>query len=163
MKDFIPHYTRAKVLAAEEWRGVGIELLGNVEGSGLTRYRFLLVARGLPGMPTFWVSSERSRLLRSGASHGFFLGLFRDGRHANLGQSRDWSDQRLFLLKAMMLLREAAGRPLAVWPLIPMEKDALMQLWAESGAAGLANPAREYLRHYDVGLPPMMSRRTDAG
>ncbi len=162
MRGITPHYKRAKVLAAEEWQGYTVELLGNIEAAGTVRYRFLLVVRGLHDGHMLWVSSERSRLLRSGASQGFFLGLFSDGRHFNLGQSKDWSDRRLFLLKAMTLAREALGRPVVLWPPLKMEKSALAELWSEGAAYGPGCAAREYLGHYDGGLPPMMSRRTGA-
>lgn len=158
MAGITPHYKAATVLDTEEWQGVTVELLGDIVAAGMVRYRFLLAVRAHADDRALWVASERSRLVRSGASHGFFLALFADGGHANLGQSKDWSDKRLFLLKAMTLVRETLSRPIALWSVTRMEKAALRELWDETTATRSKTRLREYLRSYDAALPPMMSR-----
>ncbi|MGE5522899.1 MAG: hypothetical protein ACM3SS_04220 [Rhodospirillaceae bacterium] len=161
MAGIVPHFQSHTVLESEEWRGVTVELLGDLVSAGLIRYRFLLTVGGLADGKQLFVSAERSRLLRVGASQGFFLGLFSDGGHANLGQSRDWSDRRLFLLKAMTLVREELRRPLATYQVTRMEKNALRELWAEWNATRSRPRLREYLKAYDAALPPMLSRRAE--
>lgn len=155
----VPHFQDSKVLDSEEWRGVTIELLGDLVASGMIRYRYLLRVQGLPEGRTLCVAAERSRLLRAGASQGFFLGLFVDGSHANLGPSRDWSDRRLFLLRAMTLVREQLGRTLATHEVTRLEKSALCELWREWTASRSKPRLREYLKAYDCALPPTLSRR----
>ena len=162
MAGIVPHFQQSTVLDHEEWRGATVELLGDIVSTGMVRYRFLLKVTALPEGAAIWVSAERSRLLRGGASHGFFLGLFTDRGHANLGQSRDWSDRRLFLLKAMTLVREELRRPLATHAVTRMEKSALCELWKEWSAARSRPRLREYLKAYDAALPPMLSRRSNA-
>jgi hypothetical protein len=157
-----PHYTAATPLESEEWQGVTLELMGDIAATGMVRYRFLLAVRGPADGQLLWVSAERSRLVRSGASHGFYLGLFAQGGHMNLGQSKDWSDKRLFLLKAMTLVREQLSRTVASWPVTRMEKEALRALWEESAGTRSKTRLREYLRTYDAALPPMQSRRPRA-
>lgn len=158
MAGIVPHFHESKVLDREEWRGVTVHLRSDLVASGMIRYRFLLSVEGLPDGSTLAVSAERSRLLRAGASQGFFLGLFTNGGHANLGPSRDWSDRRLFLLKAMTLVREELGRPLATFEVTRMEKAALCELWAEMSASRSKPRLREYLKAYDASLPPTLSR-----
>lgn len=153
-----PKFRGANVLEREAWAGVALELLGDIQAAGLVRYRYLLAATGTGDLPTCWVSSERSRLLLSGASQGFFLGLFARGSHVNLGPSRDWSDRRLFILKAMTLVRSELSRPLDLWPVTRMEKAALNDVWIEAQTKGPRSRLREYLKAYDVALPPMVSR-----
>lgn len=159
MAGMTPQFKAATVLDSEEWQGLTVELLGDIVCAGMVRYRFVLSVRGPAAGGALWITSERSRLVRSGASQGFFLGLFADGGHANLGQSKDWSDKRLFLLKAMTLVRERLSRPLALWPVTRMEKAALRELWEETTAARSRTRLREYLKIYDAALPPMRSRR----
>lgn len=153
-----PRYTRATVLESEAWGGVTLELLGDIEAVGLVRYRYVLAAVGRDGLSACWVCAERSRLLMSGASQGFYLGLFARGGHVNLGPSRDWSDPRLFLLKAMGLVRQEFGRPLQLWPVTRMEKTALNEVWAELQAKTGRPRLRSYIKAYDAALPPMASR-----
>jgi hypothetical protein len=158
MAGIVPHIQDSKILDREEWRGVTIELHGDIVGSGMTRYRFLLTVDGIPDGKTLAIAAERSRLLRAGASQGFFLGLFANGGHANLGQSRDWSDRRLFLLKAMTLVREELVRPLATFGITRMEKSALCEVWTEMSVSRSKPRLREYLKAYDASLPPTLSR-----
>ena len=161
MTGITPHYTAATPLESEAWQDVTLELMGDIAATGMVRYRFLLAVRG-PGDGQMWVSAERSRLVRAGASQGFYLGLFSQGGHMNLGQSKDWADKRLFLLKAMTLVREQLSRPVVSWPVTRMEKEALRALWEESAGARSKTRLREYLRIYDAALPPMQSRRSRA-
>lgn len=157
-----PRYKSATVLERELWNGVTLELFGDIESVGLVRYRYVLAASGPGGSPACWVCAERSRLLLSGASQGFFLGLFARGGHVNLGPSRDWSDRRLFLLKAMGLVRQEFARPLKLWPVTRVEKTALNEVWTEMQAKGGRPRLRSYIKAYDAALPPMVSRAPQA-
>jgi len=159
MAGIVPHFQESKILDREEWRGVEVALHGDLVASGMIRYRYLLTVGGLPEGATLAIAAERSRLLRGGASQGFFLGLFAKGSHANLGQSRDWSDRRLFLLKAMTLVREELARPLATFEITRMEKSALCEIWTEMSVSQSKPRLREYLKAYDMSLPPTLSRR----
>ena len=158
MAGIVPHFQKSNILDREEWRGVTVKLHGDLVASGTIRYRFLLIVDGLPDGRTLAVSAERSRLLRAGASQGFFLGLFTHGGHANLGTSRDWSDRRLFLLKSMTLVRAELARPLATFEVTRMEKAALCELWTEMSVSRSKPRLREYLKAYDASLPPTLSR-----
>lgn len=158
MAGIVPHFQKSKVLDREEWRGVTVQLHGDLVASGMTRYRFLLTVDGLPDGKTLVIAAERSRLLRAGASQGFFLGLFTNGGHANLGQSCDWADRRLFLLKAMTLVRGELVRPLAAFEITRMEKSALCEVWTEMSVTRSKPRLREYLKAYDASLPPTLSR-----
>lgn len=104
-----PKLTNAERIAAFHLpNGYAATLLSNIQSAGIIEYHYVMVIFSPDEQICLFTASEWSNLDPSCKDNPVF-GVFFDDGHANLGNSPDWTDCPLFVLKSVAHLRERFG------------------------------------------------------
>lgn len=86
-------------------------LFSDIEAVGMIQYEHILVIYEKEQSPLLYVCAEWSRLQPAGEQRLYFLGLFENGSHANLGHDEDIADRNVFALRAIEAARKRLSLP----------------------------------------------------
>lgn len=105
---YSPAIVNAKTLERFELGPYTAILYGDIEASGMVRYKYILAILN-DGEPRLFVSSEVNIMADELGGGSHFLCVFKGDSHLNFGSSDDWADLETFKPKAIEMAREHLG------------------------------------------------------